>query len=133
MIAAIADTHAVVWYLSADPRLSAKAQRFIETIARNGDAVGISAITLVEVVYLVEKDRIPAQRFTQLADVLSKPESVFTELPLDLNIARALSQISVRQVPDMPDRIIAATAIHHKVPVISRDNKIRLAIMETIW
>jgi PIN domain nuclease of toxin-antitoxin system len=34
MIAAIADTHTAVWYIFADARLSAQAQRAIEAAAR---------------------------------------------------------------------------------------------------
>ncbi len=37
------------------------------------------------------------------------------------------------QVPDMPDRIIAATAAHLGVPLISRDGKIRASSVTTIW
>ena len=33
----------------------------------------------------------------------------------------------------MPDRIIAATAIYHDVPFISRDGKIRASSVRTIW
>jgi PIN domain nuclease of toxin-antitoxin system len=37
------------------------------------------------------------------------------------------------QVPDMPDRIIAATGLHLSVPVISRDGKISTSEIRTIW
>jgi len=37
------------------------------------------------------------------------------------------------EVPDMPDRIIAATALHLGLPLISRDRKIQLAGLQTIW
>ena len=37
------------------------------------------------------------------------------------------------QVPDMPDRMIAATARLYAVPLISRDRKIRLSGLQTIW
>jgi len=41
--------------------------------------------------------------------------------------------IDRRQVPDLPDRIIAATASLHGVPLISRDRAIRLSGLPTIW
>jgi predicted nucleic acid-binding protein len=37
------------------------------------------------------------------------------------------------EIPDMPDRIIAATAIHLGVPVLSRDGRIRASSVRTIW
>ena len=36
-------------------------------------------------------------------------------------------------IRDMPDRIIAATALTLGVPVISRDSKIQLSSVSTIW
>jgi PIN domain nuclease of toxin-antitoxin system len=33
----------------------------------------------------------------------------------------------------MPDRIVAATAVHLGVPVISRDAKIRAAESKIVW
>jgi PIN domain nuclease of toxin-antitoxin system len=133
MIVAVADTHAIIWYLSADSRLSMTAKGFIDSAAAIGDEIAISSITLVEMVYLIEKGRIPAQRFTQLADELAHPESTFVEVPVDLKIARVLSRIDAGQVPDMPDRIVTATAMQFNVPVISRDGKIKLSSIRTIW
>jgi hypothetical protein len=37
------------------------------------------------------------------------------------------------EVPDMPDRIAAATALHFGVPVISRDGRIRASSLQTVW
>ena len=37
------------------------------------------------------------------------------------------------KIPNLPDRIIAATALYAKVPVISRDRKIKLSSIQTIW
>ncbi|WP_336389855.1 PIN domain-containing protein [Scytonema hofmannii] len=42
-------------------------------------------------------------------------------------------QVERAQVPDLPDRIIAATALYLGVPIISRDNKIQLSSINTIW
>lgn len=59
--------------------------------------------------------------------------SLFVEIKVDLDIARALSKVSAVEVPDMPDRIVAATAVELSVPVISRDGKIQLSSVATIW
>ena len=133
MLVAVADTHAVVWYLANDPRLSIPAKQAFEEAARNGDQIAISAITLVEVVYLVEKGRVPAVRFTQLMTALDDPNSVLVEVALTPAIARTLSRVDREEVPDMPDRIIAATGLHLGVPVISRDRKISTSAITTIW
>jgi PIN domain nuclease of toxin-antitoxin system len=59
MLVAIADTHATVWYLFSDPRLGKAASCFIEETTLNGDHIGVSAISIVEMIYLIEKGRIP--------------------------------------------------------------------------
>ncbi len=133
MIVAVADTHAAIWYLSQDSRLSSTAKLIIDTAMQNGAEIAVSSITFIEMVYLIEKGRIPPQRFSQLATELNFPDSLFVEYPVNLNIARALSRVDVGQIPDMPDRIVAATALHLNVPVISRDGKIRLSTIQTIW
>lgn len=84
-------------------------------------------------VYLVERDRISPQEFTQLAQLISQPNGLLVELPIDVKISRALSSVNAQQVPDMPDRIIATTAVVYGVPLISRDAKIRTSSVMTIW
>lgn len=44
-----------------------------------------------------------------------------------------MRSVDRRQVPDLPDRVIAATALHLSVPLISRDGKIRASGVATIW
>src|SRR5258706_12511522 len=97
MIVAVADTHAVIWYLAADPRISTVAKLFMDSTANDGDEIAVSAITLVEMVYLIEKGRIPAQYFSNLAGELNDPDSMFVEVPIDLKIARAVSRVDVDQ------------------------------------
>ena len=61
MIAAIADTHTTIWYLFSDPRLGSGASASIDAAVSKGEHVGVSAITIVGIVYLMEKGRIPAE------------------------------------------------------------------------
>jgi PIN domain nuclease of toxin-antitoxin system len=51
MLVAIADTHAIIWYLLNDPQLSNRSRQFFEDAAGTGDQVGVSTISLVELVY----------------------------------------------------------------------------------
>jgi PIN domain nuclease of toxin-antitoxin system len=133
MVRGIADTHTVIWYVTPDERLSERAKTFIDVATSRGVKIGISSITLVEIVYLIEKGKIPAESLTKLVRVLNDPLGAFIEIPLNLSIARTLTQVSAAQVPDMPDRIIAATAVNYRVPLISRDAKIQASSVQTIW
>ena len=133
MLRAIADTHAAIWYIYNNPRLSSPARTFIEAAATAGDSIGVSAITFAEITYLIEKGRIEPGVFARLGTELDQPGAVLEEQPFTRQVAAVLSRIDRNEVPDMPDRIIAATALHAGVPVISRDRQIRLSTVPTIW
>ena len=121
MIAAVVDTHALLWYLHKDPKLSATALAALNGAALKGNQIAMSSITLVEVAYLFEKNRIPPNSFDLIVQLLNQPNSMLAEIPLSQSVADSLRQVVRSQVPEMPDRIIAATALMLRVPVISRD------------
>jgi PIN domain nuclease of toxin-antitoxin system len=133
MLVAVADTHAVLWYIFSNPRLSSAANLFIDTANNDGDHIGISSITLFEMVYLIEKGRIPAESLSRVANALNEPGNLFLEIVPDLSVARTLARVDIHKVPDLPDRIIAATALYFNVPIISKDSKIQLSGLKTIW
>jgi PIN domain nuclease of toxin-antitoxin system len=82
---------------------------------------------------LVEKNRLPASAYADLRTALADPEYVIGEAPLNGEIVEAMLKVSRTEVPDMPDRIVAATGIHFGAPVISRDGRIRSSSVNTIW
>jgi PIN domain nuclease of toxin-antitoxin system len=116
-----------------DARLSKHAKAFIDNAAASTRKIAVSVISLAEIVYLVEKKRVPPSAYEDLANALSDPDHVFTEEPLSAGIVGAMRLVPRDAVPDMPDRIVAATAIFLLVPVISRDGRIRASSVETIW
>jgi PIN domain nuclease of toxin-antitoxin system len=133
MLKAIADTHAIIWYIEQNPRLSELDRSTIDDAANSGDHIGVSSITLVEMTYLIEKARIVPGVYEKLRLTLAVPTAVFREYPCDHEVALALRNVPRAQVPDMPDRIIAATAVRFGVPCISRDGKIQLSQVPTVW
>lgn len=78
MITAVAHTHAALWHLFGDARLSAAAGEFIDKAAAARRKIAISTISLAEVVYLVEKNRLPASAYVDLTEALADPDHVFT-------------------------------------------------------
>ena len=113
--------------------MSAAAEAFIEEAAKARRKIAISTISLAEVVYLVEKNRLPASAYDELTQALADPEHVFTEAVISAAIVQAMRQVSRAEVPDMPDRMVAATGVYFGVPVISRDRRIRAANLKTVW
>ncbi len=133
MLSLVADTHTVIWYLAKSPRLSATARGMMKEAIRSGAAVLVPAICLVELTYLIEKGRMPSVVRQRLMDHLAQEDSGFEVATLDIGVADSLAQVPRQQVPDMPDRIIAATAFHLGLPLVSRDRHMKAAGIDVIW
>ena len=100
---------------------------------RNGDDLLISAISFVELIYLTEKGRVPVDALQRLEIALVDESSGMHVVPLDTAIVQTLHKISRAAVPDMPDRIIAATAMYLAAPLVTKDARLRVAVIGTIW
>jgi PIN domain nuclease of toxin-antitoxin system len=109
MGAVMSDTHAAVWYIVEPQSL------------------------MVEINYLVEKVRLSSAVLQRLIGALRDANSALTVSPLDFNIALAVKHVSRSSVPHMPDRIIAAAALHLNLPLVTRDLRIQAAGVQTIW
>ena len=132
-IRAVADTHTVLWYLFDDKRLSDNARGLMDAIDAAGDQIAVSSIAFAEMIYLAEKGRIDAQALDRVLAVLDQVDATLQEIPFDRAVAQAMLHIDRRQVPELPDRIVAATSLHLGVPAISRDRKIQSSGITTIW
>jgi PIN domain nuclease of toxin-antitoxin system len=88
---------------------------------------------LVEIIYLQEKGLIAANLKSLFDAEMQAGTTGLTLVPLTAEVADAVARIPRAEVPDMPDRIIAATALHLGLPLISRDRKIQLSSVPTIW
>ena len=84
-------------------------------------------------IYLCEKGRLSREVLDRLETALQSGNTVLQVVDLTVDIVRLLSRVPRDEVPDMPDRIIAATALYFGVPVISRDSQIRNSAIPTIW
>ena len=133
-MAIVADTHAIIWYLVEPERLSQVALDALEGAIAAGSPVYISAISLIEICYLIEKRRITSDLLQRILAVLNEPDPSLIIVPIDLAISIAVQNIDRDTVPDMRDRIIAATALHLNLPLVTRDQKIQASrSIITIW
>ena len=98
-----------------------------------GDPISFASISLVEIYYLVERRRVQAFVPDRLIEALQAPGTALVLIPLDLDIARAIEGIPRDIGSDMPDRIIAVTALRLNVPLVTRDERIRSLSIPTIW
>ncbi|WP_026736355.1 type II toxin-antitoxin system VapC family toxin [Fischerella sp. PCC 9605] len=133
MSGVVADTHTAIWYLLGTKNLSTNAAEALDRATDAGYSIYVASISLIEVIYLVERGRIPEIALELLNKALSESNTGFVIVPLDLGVAQMLRKIPRDMIPDMPDRIIAATALHLNVPLVTRDTKILASGIDTIW
>ncbi len=132
-MSAVLDTHTALWSVFDRKRISQAALQAIRRSVGAGKPLLVSAISLVETIYLVERGRIPLEAYRKLEAALRDPASGLVVVPVDEDVAQAVFRIPRQTVPDMPDRIIAATALGHNLPLLTRDSRIQAAGIKTIW
>ena len=123
------DTHAVLWISESSSRLSPR----IRTLAANCDAddFGVAAISLLEIArkaHTGEIDLLP-DAATWLDDLSHR----FRILPLTPKIAWRSVQLDWAH-QDPADRLICATALEHKLTLVTHDKEIdRWGGMVVLW
>ena len=134
MTSIVLDTHVLIWYIFDSARLSPMALTSLENAVSNQGKIQVSAISIIEITYLVEKGRIAAEVLARVIEAINNPAVNIFLVLVDLNISQMMQQIDRQIVPEMPDRIIAATALYLGLPLVSCDLKIQaLSNLQTIW
>ena len=129
----VADTHALIWYLENSPRLGSQARAAFDACDRGEIRIYVPTICLVEIVYLMEKGRVSPDMKSMLDEELKSAESGLVLVDLNEDVADQTANVLRDDIPDLPDRVIAATALALNLPLISRDRKIVLSGLKTIW
>lgn len=130
---AVVDTHGLVWYALERWKKLGKAARRVLSAAEQGDAVVyVPTIVLVEIGELERLGRIRLRGgLGRWARELFSREAF---RPAELNVEIALMAHSLHEVRERGDRLIAATALHLELPLISRDRALGTAAgVRTIW
>lgn len=123
------DTHAALLAAEGDTRLGNEAAALVRQ-CRPGEAV-ISGVTLLEIAMLANKGRVAFS--IPLRDYLRQLQDHYPALPLVAEIAASAVDL---ELPDADpfDRAIVATAMHHRLPLATRNQSIISAkIIRTIW
>jgi PIN domain nuclease of toxin-antitoxin system len=127
------DTHAWVWWVTGDKRLSRSARRAIERASRR-DTLALSFISIWEVAKKVEKGQLVLDRAVSewLDAATGRPGLQLVEL------TRRILEESCRLPPpfqgDPADQMIVATARDREAVVVSKDRQIRsYAHVRSVW
>jgi PIN domain nuclease of toxin-antitoxin system len=127
-----ADTHALLWYLFDEDRLTSEARAALDGSIAAGFPILISAISIIEIIYLEEKHKIRAGAAERVRRTCEVETPSIKVVAIDAGVAYGIRQVARADVPDMPDRIIATTAASLAVPLVTRDGKISASSVQTI-
>jgi len=116
----VADTQALVKFMMGKKVINDKAHQVFLSADKGECTIIIPAIVLMEVLYLFEKNRIEIG-LLHTEDLLKGQNYQFE--PLSLEILKTASEIT--DIPELHDRLIAATARYLDIPIITNDPLIR--------
>jgi PIN domain nuclease of toxin-antitoxin system len=117
----VVDTHAWIWWATESRGLSAAARRALSETRE----IGVPAISCLEVAAAVARDRLRLDRdvLAWLRTALALPRVVL--LPLVPEIAVAAVDLGPAFPGDPGDRLIVATAAHHRARLVTKDDRLR--------
>jgi len=128
----VSDTHSLIWYMTNDPKLSYKAKEIFRRADDGEEIIFIPCIIFFELFYLTEKRKIPID-FDEFLAMIPQSENYKVE-PLCLSIIQKSREIPRKKIPDPWDRLIAATSMHLRFPLITHDESLRrLRSIRAIW
>ncbi len=130
---AVADTHIALWFLWTPQKLSSKVETLIESAEQQRQRIGLSTMSLCEVVYLVERGRVDPLSYESMLEGTRSEDGLFEEIPVTRNICEAMRVAPCNEIPELPDRVIAASAVSYGVPLLTRDRVIRASGVPVLW
>ncbi|MEA3429417.1 MAG: PIN domain-containing protein [Thermodesulfobacteriota bacterium] len=112
----VTDTQALVKFMMGKKVINNKSHQAFQSADKGESTIIIPAVVLMEVLYLFEKNRINISLF-QTEDLFKSQNYQFE--PLSFEILKTASEIN--DIPELHDRLIAATARYLDLPIITND------------
>jgi len=126
----VVDTHALVWFLAGDRRLSLEARRVLRSAQTDEVIVLVSTIVLAEVLYIAEKKRVPVD----FSELLSRMRGGGGYQIVDFDLAVLLEMRNLPQALELHDRALAATALVYDAALITKDRELqKLDRPQVVW
>jgi PIN domain nuclease of toxin-antitoxin system len=129
----ILDTHALIWFLEGNPRLSSVVKSILCDLSSE---LILPAIALAESVWIVSRGKTSISSVDDLLKVVKEDKRVFV-YPLDLNVIER--SIELTSINEMHDRQIVATALvvesqGNQVALLTCDQNICAAnLVPIVW
>jgi PIN domain nuclease of toxin-antitoxin system len=125
----VADTHAIVWHLTAPRKVGAAARRAFAAADDGRWLCCVPAIALVEISLLNERGRTDVS----LGDVLQALAGRPGYAVLGLDAEQALEFVGLRGIQDPMDRLVVAAARATRSRLVSVDDAMDGFGVERLW
>ena len=126
----VADTHALIWWFTDSPRLGKKAAEIFVKCENGEIIVFIPSIVIAEALSIFDKKRVSFD-FKKLLKKINE-SGHFVIVPLDYPVLQKMVELT--DVPELHDKIIASTAKHLNLPIITKDKVLQdLTHVKTVW
>lgn len=122
----LADTQILIFYVVDPERLSLAALATLHEAAAANERIGVSAFSLIEISYAVEKETNPlsVENRQAILAMLAEADSPFEIVDVDAAVANRVIAVPRKANADPGDRLIVATAEVYGLGLISSDRKI---------
>lgn len=101
----VIDTHIAIWYFADAAQLSKPAETAIDQ-AETGGIIFVSAITIVELIYLTEKGRIRPMFWIYCATLWTTRQPLFVCLKPTAKLPTKLKTFPVKPFPKCPTEFL---------------------------
>jgi PIN domain nuclease of toxin-antitoxin system len=126
------DTHVWIWWMLGDPGLSRTEREALDALPHEARPV-ISDISLWEFAMLVDIGRVKiAGNIDDWLGIAASPATVRIQ-PITPRIVAEMNRLPAGFHRDPADRLIVATALSLKLPLATKDRKIRSARLAKLW
>jgi PIN domain nuclease of toxin-antitoxin system len=123
------DTHAFLWWVTDDERLTPAAR---ETIGASDNQVHVSAASVWEIVTKSRLGRLPIPRPIDAFVAAQLEENAFQ--PLSITFRHAFGLETLPELHRDPfDRMLVAQALVEEMPLVSGDQAVQAYPVSTIW
>jgi PIN domain nuclease of toxin-antitoxin system len=126
----VADTHALLWWFTDSPKISPKASEIFSKCEAGENIIFIPSIVIAEALSIFDKKRIDFN-FKKLFKEINNSQN-FVLIALDYAVLEKM--VSLKEISELHDKIIASTAKYLNVSVITKDKFLQnLKSIRTVW
>jgi PIN domain nuclease of toxin-antitoxin system len=118
----VTDTHCLLWYMTDDRRLPKAVNKIYDAAEKGRAQVLVPSIVLVEAIFLLQRQRIARSVLDQLLQLPEEPTATLYVTPLNLAVVLAVNAFGPAAIPELAERIIAATAYTLNLPLLTVDH-----------